>query len=128
RADECISKALAENGRSWGRFDVRISGDAWMLPVIAKAMNWRSRLTGIATGDQALFMTSEVFRKLGGFPEQTLMEDIAMCRRLKRLASPVCLDAQVVTSGRRWLHRGILRTVFLMWALRFAYFCGVSPI
>ncbi len=110
---------------AWGRFDVRIEGRPAMLRLVAWLMNWRSRLTGIATGDQAMFMTRAAFDAVGGFPPQPLMEDIEMSRRLRRLARPLCLTDQVVTSGRRWEQRGLWRTIFLMWRLRWAYWRGV---
>ena len=109
----------------WGRFDVRIEGHLFMLRLVAWMMNWRSRVTGIATGDQALFMTRAAFDAVGGFPEQPLMEDVEMSSRLRRLSRPVCLADQVVTSGRRWEQRGLWRTIFLMWRLRWAYWRGV---
>lgn len=111
----------------WGRFDVVIAGRAPMLRVIARMMNLRSRLTGIATGDQALFMSRAAFDAAGGFPDQPLMEDIEMSRRLKRRAAPVCLRERVTTSGRRWESRGVWCTVLLMWCLRLAYFFGAAP-
>lgn len=126
-ADADIERGLADTGRDWGRFDVHIDGSAAALPVIAALMNRRSRLTGIATGDQALFVTRSAFERVGGFPEQALMEDIAICRRLKRLSRPLCLRACVLTSGRRWTRQGVARTVVLMWMLRAAYACGASP-
>ena len=113
--------------RVWGRFDVAISGLPAMLRVVAWSMNLRSRLTGIATGDQAIFMTRAAFEAAGGFLDQPLMEDIELCRRLKRVSPPVCLRAKVITSGRRWEERGVWRTIFLMWRLRLAYFFGASP-
>lgn len=113
--------------KCWGRFDVNIDGDPAMLRVIAWCMNLRSRLTGIATGDQALFMTRAAFDAAGGFPDQPLMEDIDMCKRLKRQSAPVCLRDKVTTSGRRWEQRGVWRTIWLMWQLRLAYFLGASP-
>lgn len=109
----------------WGRFDVRITGSSPMLRVVAFCMNWRSRLTGIATGDQALFMTRELFERVGGFPEQPLMEDIEMCKRLKQFSPPVCLTNRVETSGRRWEQKGVWKTILLMWRLRWAYWRGV---
>ncbi|RUQ40874.1 MAG: glycosyltransferase [Candidatus Competibacteraceae bacterium] len=121
-----IKVALA-GGNAWGRFDVRISGQHPLLPVVAWAMNQRSRLTGIATGDQALFVRRAVFEQFGGFPELPLMEDIALSRRLKRHSPPACLRAQVLTSGRRWEQHGVLRTILLMWWLRLAYFLGADP-
>jgi hypothetical protein len=90
-------------------------------------MNWRSRLSGIATGDQAIFVRHDIFTRLGGFPELPLMEDIAFSKLLKRIARPACLRAQVLTSGRRWEKHGVLRTIVLMWRLRASYFLGADP-
>jgi rSAM/selenodomain-associated transferase 2 len=108
----------------WGRFDVRIDGRHPLLKVVAGAMNLRSRLTGIATGDQAMFVRRDVFP---GFPEIALMEDVALSRTLKRIGPPACVRDKVVTSGRRWESRGVLRTIFLMWRLRLLYFFGARP-
>ncbi len=124
-ADSLIREAL-EAGRVWGRFDVRLSGEAWALRIIETLMNWRSRLTGIATGDQAMFVLREAFAHLGGFAEIPLMEDIELSQRLKKISAPCCLHTRVVTSSRRWETQGILRTVLLMWGLRLAWFFGVS--
>lgn len=124
-ADALIQRALS--GEScWGRFDIRLEGHHPMLPVIAFAMNQRSRLTGLATGDQAMFMTRVAFETIGGFPDQPLMEDIEMSRRLKRLTPPACLGAKVTSSGRRWERNGVWRTIRLMWRLRYRYWRGVS--
>ena len=90
-------------------------------------INWRSRLTGIATGDQAMFVSREAFQKVGGFPDLPLMEDIAMSRRLKRLCPPFCIATPAVTSGRRWEQNGVIRTILLMWRLRLAFYLGVEP-
>lgn len=123
-----VQRALRAGGdQAWGRFDVAISGSHPMLRVIAWFMNHRSRLTGVATGDQALFMTRQVFEAVGGFPEQPLMEDIEISARLGRLARPACLRQRVTTSGRRWTQRGVWRTMVLMWQLRWAYWRGASP-
>jgi rSAM/selenodomain-associated transferase 2 len=111
----------------WGRFDVRIDGKPWMLCVVARMMNWRSRLTGIATGDQAMFMTRKAFQTIGGFPEQALMEDVEASKRLCQLSRPACIATPVVTSGRRWETRGVWTTIFLMWRLRWAYWRGQNP-
>lgn len=111
----------------WGRFDVAISGEHPLLPVIAWAMNLRSRLTGIATGDQGIFVRRDLFNALGGYPDQPLMEDIALSGMLGKHARPLCLSHRLVTSGRHWQRRGLLRTVWLMWWLRLAYRCGASP-
>ena len=110
----------------WGRFDVRIAGTAWMLGVVAHMMNWRSRMTGVATGDQALFMTRAAFNSVGGFSEQSLMEDIEISRKLKHLSRPACIRTPVITSGRRWETYGVWKTIFLMWRLRWAYWRGQS--
>nr|WP_183324470.1 TIGR04283 family arsenosugar biosynthesis glycosyltransferase [Halomonas cerina] len=125
-ADRRIAAALADR-HHWGRFDSRLAGRHPLLPVIAAAMTLRSRLTGIATGDQALFMTREAFDAVGGFPDQPLMEDIEMSRRLKRLSRPACLRQRVVSSGRRWERHGAWRTIRLMWRLRWRYWRGASP-
>lgn len=111
----------------WGRFDVQIEGRARLLRVVAAMMNWRSRISGIATGDQAMFMTRAAFEKAGGFPEQPLMEDIALSAALKTLGRPACLRARVCTSGRRWEQYGVWRTIVLMWCLRLAYWLGANP-
>jgi rSAM/selenodomain-associated transferase 2 len=126
-ADRLIRQGLEGHGLHWGRFDVRLSGEHWLFRVIEELMNLRSRWTGIATGDQALFVTRGTFSASGGFPEIPLMEDIEMSRRLKRFGPPACLQERVLTSSRRWEEKGILRTVGLMWSLRAAYFFGVSP-
>ena len=122
-ADAMVRAALAV--QAWGRFDVRIDGRPLMLRVVAALMNLRSRLSGIATGDQAIFVRREVFEALGGFPDQPLMEDIELSRRLLRVSRPACLRARVRTSGRRWEQRGVWRTILLMWRLRWAYWRGV---
>ncbi|HYP02927.1 MAG TPA: TIGR04283 family arsenosugar biosynthesis glycosyltransferase [Cyanobium sp.] len=111
--------------RCWGRFDVEIVGRQPMLAVVARCMNLRSRWSGIATGDQAIFLHRRVFDRVGGFPDQPLMEDVELSARLRSLAPPVCLKATVATSGRRWQAGGIGRTILLMWSLRFAYWLGV---
>jgi rSAM/selenodomain-associated transferase 2 len=125
-ADALIRDALAHSGRAWGRFDVRFDHDG-IMPLIAIMMNLRSRLTGIATGDQAIFVTRAAFDAIGGFPAQPLMEDIALSSRIRRISSPAYIRAPVTTSARRWRKQGILRTVFLMWRLRLAYFLGADP-
>ena len=124
-ADALIAQAL-QRGARWGRFDVRIGGGAALFPLIAASMNLRSRLSGIATGDQALFVQRRLFAQLGGYADQPLMEDIELSRRLRAVAAPACLRARVLTSGRRWLQRGVWRTVLLMWSLRWRYWRGES--
>lgn len=121
-----ITQALARSKACWGRFDARIDGHSRWLGVIARMMNLRSRWSGIATGDQALFMHRSAYAAVGGYPEQPLMEDIEISRRLRRLSPPACIREPVTTSGRRWDRHGVGRTVLLMWYLRLAYACGVS--
>jgi rSAM/selenodomain-associated transferase 2 len=125
-ADRLVCDGLETSCRVWGRFDIHIEGDG-IFRLIAAMMNARSRLTGIATGDQAMFMTRAAFVTVGGFPEIALMEDITMSARLKRLSRPMCLRECAATSGRRWRKHGVLRTVLLMWRLRLAYFLGADP-
>jgi rSAM/selenodomain-associated transferase 2 len=125
-ADRLVLDGMARSGRGWGRFDVRIDGGG-LLGVVAITMNARSRLTGIATGDQALFVMRAAFDSVGGFPPIALMEDVALSARLKRIGRPCALRARVTTSARRWRRHGTLRTVLLMWRLRLAYFLGADP-
>lgn len=127
RAPERISEALKRSDRVWGRFDVQFDSPLRILRVVAFMMNRRSRWTGIATGDQAMFVRRQAFERVGGFPDIALMEDIALSKSLKRLSSPVCLRARVTTSGRRWETNGALRTILLMWRLRAAYFLNADP-
>ena len=123
-APGAIARALAR-GAGWGRFDVHIEGRAALLPVVAAFMNARSRWTGIATGDQAIFVRRDLFVAVGGFPDQPLMEDIELSRRLRRGGhAPACLRQRVRTSGRRWDERGAWRTILLMWRLRWQYWRG----
>lgn len=121
-ADRAVIGAL--QAHAWGRFDVRIDGHSPLLAVVAYFMNLRSRITGIATGDQAIFVRRAAFR---GYPEIALMEDIAFSRSMKRISPPACLSERVLTSGRRWERNGVIRTLLLMWRLRLAYFLGASP-
>ena len=124
-ADRLIDAALAR--RAWGRFDLRIAGSHPLFTVIARMINWRSRLTGIATGDQAIFVSRKAFEAVGGFPDLPLMEDIAISRRLKRLCRPFCVATPAITSVRRWEQNGLIRTILLMWRLRLSYYLGVEP-
>lgn len=120
-------QAGMEAGWHWGRFDVSFNNPRWPFRMIAAMMNWRSRKTGIATGDQAIFMRGEVFDRVGGYDAIPLMEDIAMSAKLRHIGAPLCLDARVQTDARRWEENGILKTILLMWFLRFTYWLGVSP-
>ena len=124
RGGELIIEGLSRPGHVWGRFDVRIEGRSPLLKLVARAMNLRSRWTGIATGDQAMFVKRKDFFAVGGFPPQLLMEDIELSSRLKARSMPLCLHERVTTSGRRWDTHGVWRTIFLMWRLRFMYWIG----
>jgi len=126
-ADRLMLEGLARSPRAWGHFGVKIEGQSVLLPLVAGLMNLRCRLSGIVTGDQAMFVRRETFLQIGGFTDIPLMEDIALSRRLKRLSRPLCLSARVTTSGRRWDERGALRTILLMWRLRLAFFLGADP-
>jgi len=127
RAEQEIAAALADGEPGWGWFDVRLTGRAPIFRMIAVLMNIRARLSSICTGDQALFVTSGLFRQVGGFPEIPLMEDIAICGALRKLARPLPLPRSVLTSSRRWEDRGIARTILQMWRLRLLYSFGVDP-
>lgn len=126
-ADRLISDGLTRGSRAWGRFDIRIVGRHPLFPLIAAMMNLRSRATGIATGDQAIFVDKGAFAAVGGYPDIPLMEDIVLSRRLKRLSRPLCLGVQALTSGRRWEKHGVVRTILTMWRLRLAFFLGTAP-
>jgi rSAM/selenodomain-associated transferase 2 len=121
-----VERALG-SGHEWGRFDVTIAGSHPMLTVVAMLMNARSRWSGIATGDQAIFVRREAFVAAGGFPQIPLMEDVALSRALKHMSRPAALRERVVTSGRRWERHGIFRTIVLMWRLRAAFALGADP-
>jgi rSAM/selenodomain-associated transferase 2 len=120
--------AALRGGLVWGRFDVRIEGRSPWLPLVAALMNRRSRLTGIATGDQGMFVTRQAFEAVGGFPDIPLMEDIGLSRRLLALSRPACIAARVTTSGRRWERHGVWRTILRMWWLRLRYCLGADPV
>ncbi|TVO75268.1 TIGR04283 family arsenosugar biosynthesis glycosyltransferase [Sedimenticola selenatireducens] len=124
---EAIRTALQSSECRWGRFDVTLSGRAPFFRVIEFMMNWRSRLTGIATGDQGIFVQRGLFEQVGGFPEIPLMEDIRLSALLRKYAWPIALRQRLMTSSRRWEQSGILRTVLLMWRLRLAFYFGVDP-
>jgi rSAM/selenodomain-associated transferase 2 len=126
-ADGLILSGLDDSAWQWGRFDVRIEGRSPLLQLVSAFMNLRSVITGIATGDQAMFMSRTAFVNVGGFPDIPLMEDIALSKKLKRISRPLCLAAKVTASGRRFDKRGALPTILLMWRLRLAYFFGAEP-
>ncbi len=122
-----IQEALKDPEIIGGRFDVRFDDDRFILKLIAFLMNWRSRLTGVSTGDQAIFIRKNIFKKIGGYSEIPLMEDIELSKRMKKAGSLACLKDMVITSARKWKEEGIVRTIILMWSLRLLYFFRVSP-
>lgn len=124
---ETILQQIGQTEWFWGRFDVRLSSNRFVYRIIEAMMNLRSRLSSIATGDQAIFISQSLFRQVSGFPEIALMEDIALSLRLKSITRPICLKQKVITSSRRWEKKGVVSTVLLMWKLRLYYFFGVSP-
>ena len=123
-AIESVSEAMKR--AEWGRFDVQIASHQPTLRLVSQMINWRSRLSGIATGDQAIFISQSLFEQIGGYPNQALMEDVELCKQLKVIAKPACLKSKVITSARRWQQHGTWRTIILMWHLRFDYWRGVS--
>ena len=125
-AAQAMAELLEEGTPCWGRFDVRIEGRHWLLPVVAQLMNLRSAITGVATGDQAMFVTRDLFEQVGGFREIPLMEDVELSKALRALCWPRRQRLRVVTSGRRWEQHGTVRTICLMWALRLLHWVGVN--
>jgi rSAM/selenodomain-associated transferase 2 len=126
-AAHLIIDGLKREGKSWGHFDVRLSGRHFLLRIVERLMNWRSRITGIATGDQAIFVRRDLFKTVGSFPDIDLMEDIALSKKLKSYGRPLSLKEQVVTSSRKWEKNGVLRTILKMWRLRLSYYLGADP-
>ena len=126
-ADGLITEALRDSTHQWGRFDTRFDSQKPMMRVVAAMMNFRSRITGVATGDQCIFVRKNAFNAVGGFPKIALMEDVALSKLLRAGSAPVCLRQTVTTSARRWDANGVWRTIFTMWWLRLAYVIGVAP-
>ena len=126
-ADGLIVDGLNRARRTWGRFDVTLTGKHPLLRVVGAMMNLRSRLTGITTGDQGIFVTRSLFEAAGRYPEIALMEDIALTKTLKRFGKPLALRHPITTSGRRWEKHGVWRTILLMWRLRLQYWLGANP-
>jgi rSAM/selenodomain-associated transferase 2 len=124
---QALQRAIAIPGAAWGRFDVRLDGDRFAFRLIETLMNVRSRWSGICTGDQGMFVRRDLLELVDGIPDQPLMEDIELSKRLRRYAKPVCLDTRLRASARRWEQHGIVATILLMWRLRLEYFVGVSP-
>jgi rSAM/selenodomain-associated transferase 2 len=126
-ATQLILRVCENQENQWGRFNIRLSGKHPLLRMVERLMNLRSRITGIATGDQGIFVRREAFESVGGYMPIPLMEDLDISKRLKKLSRPCCLDAKLITSSRRWEENGVLRTILFMWRLRLAYTLGVSP-
>ncbi len=126
-ARERLLAEAARTARPWGRFDLRLSGEARLLRLVERLINLRSRLTGIATGDQGIFVRRALFEQVGGYERVPLMEDVRLSATLRRHARPLCLRPPLTTSSRRWEHHGIWRTIVLMWRLRTLHALGVAP-
>lgn len=126
-ANQEVVSALEDPGCVGGRFDVRLDARGWVFRIVGFLISLRSRLTKVATGDQAIFVRRQVFEDLGGFPDIPIMEDIALSRALKKKGRVACLRSRVVTSGRRWEKEGVWRTILRMWLLRLLFLAGVSP-
>ncbi len=125
--DQLLSETLCKSKKIWGRFDIRLSSPYWVYRIIEWFMNKRSCLTGVATGDQGIFICRNIFTKISGFAEFPLMEDIEISKRLRKISRPVCIHRiPLITSSRRWEKNGILRTMLQMWSLRLRYFLGSS--
>jgi rSAM/selenodomain-associated transferase 2 len=127
-ADTVITSSIKDSAEFWGRFNVRLSGRHWAFRIIEICMNLRTRITGIVTGDHAMFMSKEIYNKVKGFPEIALMEDIAISSKFKHVVCPICLKHKVTTSSRRWEENGIIKTILKMWWLRISYFLGTDPL
>ena len=123
-----LQAVFSREDMKWGRFNVRLSGSSPLFRIVSILMNFRSRLTGIVTGDQVMFMRKTVFEQVGGFPNIALMEDISLSSKLKKIASPYCVKEFVTTSSRRWQRHGVVKTILMMWSLRLRYFFGASPV
>ena len=123
-----IKHAMGEGAlHQWGRFNVRLSGQHYMFRVIEWFINWRSRITSVATGDQCLFIRKKLFDELNGFADIPLMEDVEICKRMRKQNKPKNILTPVVTSSRRWQQGGVFKTILLMWKIRYLYWRGVSP-
>jgi len=126
-ADKLIMQSLIAENHHWGRFNVRLSNEKFIFRLIGSMMNLRSAASGIATGDQAIFVKRTLFEDVGLFDRIPLMEDVALSKKLLKHGRPCCLREAVETSSRRWEEKGVWSTIFLMWRLRLSYFLGASP-
>lgn len=128
RIDQSLPEQLVKelHGTRWGSFNIRFASTHWLLRLVALSINLRSRVVRICTGDQGLFFHKDLIHQIDGFPEQPLLEDIEVCRRLKRISKPIRVKAYIEADARRWMKNGIIRTIFQMWLIRLLYFLGVS--
>ena len=126
-ATALISNVLTRSKKHWGRFDVSFNNSNLIFSIIAWFMNKRSCLTGVVTGDHAIFVNRDIYIRSGGFEDIPIMEDIEISKRLKKFSMPICLHDKVITSSRKWEAQGIIRTILKMWILRLLYFCGIPP-
>ena len=122
---ETIQESL--NKYEWGRFNIKLSGSNFLFRIIENMINIRSCLSCVATGDQGIFIKRNTFDSIGGYPEIPLMEDVALSKKLKTISQPACIKETLTTSSRRWEKKGIIKTILLMWYLRFLYWIGVTP-
>jgi rSAM/selenodomain-associated transferase 2 len=122
-----IAESLGDSRYVGGRFDIELDGERWMLKVIGRMISYRSRISRVGTGDQAIFVRRDIFQRMGGYLDVPLMEDIALCRALKRRGKIACLRSRVITSARRWENDGVWRTIVRIWILKLLYLAGVSP-
>lgn len=122
---EIIQSSLVKN--DWGRFNVKLSGSHFLFRIIEKMINIRSCFSGVATGDQGIFVRRKIFESVGGYSEVPLMEDVALSKKLKNISQTACIKETLTTSSRRWKKNGIIKTILLMWKLRFLYWIGVTP-
>lgn len=120
-----IEHALSQN--NWGRFNVQFEPNNLLLRITAYLMHHRSKFTHVCTGDQALFFKKKFFNQLNGFADIPLMEDVDISKRARKLSPLYALTSKVTTSSRRWQKHGTLKTILLMWWLRWLYFIGVEP-
>ncbi|ARQ00887.1 TIGR04283 family arsenosugar biosynthesis glycosyltransferase [Pseudorhodoplanes sinuspersici] len=126
-ADTQVMYGRARDTSVWGRFDMRLTGQHALLPIAARILNWRSRMSGIASSEQAIFIQRETFFRLGGFPDMPVMDDVEMSKRLKAISPPICVASRVTVPARRFDREGFWTTLRMMWLMRFRYRMGMKP-
>ena len=110
-----------------GAFTLQIDDPLPSLRWIEWLVAWRSKWRQMPYGDQAIFLTAETFRSIGGFVEMPIMEDFDLIKRLQRLGRIETLSAPAITSARRWLRRGVWQTTLINQAIVIGYSIGISP-